>query len=231
MLWSHLQGTEGKGAQTFRSRIRKWGHGSNVNVHVRQQPWNVLEEPVPTEGGSSYSTAIKPSPLSSRLRQMAFTSTSMACMTEGESDGDNDTPKHHAVKYDPQDRPRTAAVAISSNRPASFASAADMSMMESSGSKSEATEVDAQPHAHAKNTPTCVAGGNSSSSSLKAAVYLYPATRFGKFTGSFAAPAGRHPGRSAVFVTQEPYQTYNRVVPPPVHNVSSRQIPTSSLFR
>ncbi|XP_038105063.1 uncharacterized protein LOC6036964 [Culex quinquefasciatus] len=165
MLWSHLQGTEGKGAQTCRSRIRKWGHGSNVNVHVRQQPWNVLEEPVPTEGGSSYSTAIKPSPLSSRLRQMAFTSTSMACVTEGESDGDNDTPKHHAVKYDPQDRPLTAAVAISRNRPASFASAADMSMMESSGSKSEATEVDAPPHAHAKNTPTCVAGGNSSSSS------------------------------------------------------------------
>ncbi|EDS45127.1 nuclear body associated kinase [Culex quinquefasciatus] len=157
--------TEGKGAQTCRSRIRKWGHGSNVNVHVRQQPWNVLEEPVPTEGGSSYSTAIKPSPLSSRLRQMAFTSTSMACVTEGESDGDNDTPKHHAVKYDPQDRPLTAAVAISRNRPASFASAADMSMMESSGSKSEATEVDAPPHAHAKNTPTCVAGGNSSSSS------------------------------------------------------------------
>ncbi|KAL1376377.1 hypothetical protein pipiens_016926, partial [Culex pipiens pipiens] len=121
---------------------------------------------------------------------MAFTSTSMACVTEGESDGDNDTPKHHAVKYDPQDRPRTTAVATSRNRPASFASAAVMSMMESSGSKSEATEVAAPPHAHAKNTPTCVAGGNSSSSSWEAAVYRQhlPSYTFWEIHREFCCP-------------------------------------------
>ncbi|KAL9694671.1 hypothetical protein quinque_013956 [Culex quinquefasciatus] len=114
--------------------------------------------------------------------------------------------------------------------PASFASAADMSMMKSGGSKSEATEVAAPPHAHAKNKPTCVVGGNSSSSSWEAAVYRQHllSYTFWKIHREFCCPRRTPP--KAVFVTQAPYQTYNRVVPPPVHNVSSKQIPTSSLL-
>ncbi|EDS36589.1 nuclear body associated kinase [Culex quinquefasciatus] len=45
------------------------------------------------------------------------------------------------------------------------------------------------------------------------------------------ATQGDISGRSAVFVTHVPYQTYNPMVPPPIHNVSSRQVPTSSSRR
>lgn len=90
----------------------------------------------------------------------------------------------------------------------------------------------APPHAHAKNTPT---GG--SGSSWGAPVYR-------QHQQSSNTPLGSSPGamlqqqdiyaqgdiyrRSAVFVSQAPYQTYNRVVPPPAHNASSRQV--SMLF-
>lgn len=91
-----------------------------------------------------------------------------------------------------------------------------------------ATVVAAPPHAHAKNTPT---GG---SSSWGAPVYR-------QHQPSSNTPLGSSPGallpqqdiyaaqgdiyrRSAVFVSQAPYQTYNRVVPPPAHNASSRQV-------
>lgn len=92
----------------------------------------------------------------------------------------------------------------------------------------------APPHAHAKNTPT---GG--SGSSWGAPVYR-------QHQQSSNTPLGSSPGamlqqqdiyaqgdiyrRSAVFVSQAPYQTYNRVVPPPAHNASSRQVlPTHPL--
>lgn len=94
--------------------------------------------------------------------------------------------------------------------------------------------VTVPPHAHAKNTPT---GG--SGSSWGAPVYR-------QHQQSSNTPLGSSPGailqqqdiyaqgdiyrRSAVFVSQAPYQTYNRVVPPPAHNASSRQVlPTHPL--
>ncbi|XP_053689436.1 homeodomain-interacting protein kinase 2 [Sabethes cyaneus] len=93
--------------------------------------------------------------------------------------------------------------------------------------------VAAPPHAHAKNTPT------GSGSSWGAPVYR-------QHQQSSNTPLGSSPGailqqqdiyaqgdiyrRSAVFVSQAPYQTYNRVVPPPAHNASSRQVlPTHPL--
>lgn len=90
------------------------------------------------------------------------------------------------------------------------------------------TLVTVPPHAHAKNTPT---GG--SGSSWGAPVYR-------QHQQNSNTPLGSSPGailqqqdiyaqgdlyrRSAVFVSQAPYQTYNRVVPPPAHNASSRQV-------
>ncbi|EDS45637.1 nuclear body associated kinase [Culex quinquefasciatus] len=122
----------------------------------------------------------------------------------------------------------------SSSSSAAAAAAANQSMMGSGGSMSGATVVAAPPHAHAKNTPTGVAGGSSSSSSWGAPVYR-------QHQPSSNTPLGSSPGallpqqdiyaaqgdiyrRSAVFVSQAPYQTYNRVVPPPAHNASSRQV-------
>ncbi|XP_055602804.1 homeodomain-interacting protein kinase 3 isoform X2 [Uranotaenia lowii] len=92
----------------------------------------------------------------------------------------------------------------------------------------------APPHAHANNTPT---GGSSS--------WGAPAV-YRQHQQSSNTPLGSSPGailqqqdiyaqgdiyrRSAVFVSQAPYQTYNRVVPPPAHNASSRQVlPTHPL--
>lgn len=116
----------------------------------------------------------------------------------------------------------------SSSSSAAAAAAANQSMMVGGG-VGGATVVAAPPHAHAKNTPT-----GSSSSSWGAPVYR-------QHQPSSNTPLGSSPGallpqqdiyaaqgdiyrRSAVFVSQAPYQTYNRVVPPPAHNASSRQV-------
>lgn len=74
--------------------------------------------------------------------------------------------------------------------PASFASAANMSIMESGGSTSEATEVASPLHAHAKNKPTCIAGGNSSFSSWEAPVYQQhlPSYTFWEVHREFCCP-------------------------------------------
>ncbi|XP_055619608.1 uncharacterized protein LOC129764506 isoform X2 [Toxorhynchites rutilus septentrionalis] len=108
------------------------------------------------------------------------------------------------------------------------------SMMGSSMGGGGSSVVAAPPHAHAKNTPT---GG--SGAAWGAPVYR-------QHQQSSNTPLGSSPGailqqqdiyaqgdiyrRSAVFVSQAPYQTYNRVVPPPAHNASSRQVlPTHPL--
>lgn len=119
----------------------------------------------------------------------------------------------------------------SSAAAAAAAAAANQSMMGSGSNMAGAATVvaGAPPHAHAKNTPT-----GSGSSSWGAPIYR-------QHQPSSNTPLGSSPGallpqqdiyaaqgdiyrRSAVFVSQAPYQTYNRVVPPPAHNASSRQV-------
>lgn len=78
------------------------------------------------------------------------------------------------------------------------------------------------PLAHAKNTPT----------SWGAQIYRQHTS---SNTPLGSSPAGLLPQdiyaqaelyrqRPTVFVSQAPYQTYNRVVPPPAHNGSGRQV-------
>lgn len=129
--------------------------------------------------------------------------------------------KRESSVYMPSSSSSSAAAA------AAAAAAANQSMNQSN--MGGATVVAAPPHAHAKNTPT-----GSGSSSWGAPVYR-------QHQPSSNTPLGSSPGallpqqdiyaaqgdiyrRSAVFVSQAPYQTYNRVVPPPAHNASSRQV-------
>lgn len=130
--------------------------------------------------------------------------------------------KRESSVYMPSSSSSSAAAA------AAAAAAANQSMNQSN--MGVATVVAAPPHAHAKNTPT----GSGGSSSWGAPVYR-------QHQPSSNTPLGSSPGallpqqdiyaaqgdiyrRSAVFVSQAPYQTYNRVVPPPAHNASSRQV-------
>lgn len=129
--------------------------------------------------------------------------------------------------------PSSSSSSSSAAAAAAAAAAANQSMNQSSnmGNNGGGTVVAAPPHAHAKNTPT---GGSGGSSSWGAPVYR-------QHQPSSNTPLGSSPGallpqqdiyaaqgdiyrRSAVFVSQAPYQTYNRVVPPPAHNASSRQV-------
>lgn len=130
--------------------------------------------------------------------------------------------KRESSVYMPSSSSSSAAAA------AAAAAAANQSMNQSN--MGVPTVVAAPPHAHAKNTPT----GSGGSSSWGAPVYR-------QHQPSSNTPLGSSPGallpqqdiyaaqgdiyrRSAVFVSQAPYQTYNRVVPPPAHNASSRQV-------
>ena len=90
------------------------------------------------------------------------------------------------------------------------------------------------PLAHSKSSATAIAVTAAAVASWGAPVYRQPPlqssnTPLGTSPGGLLQPADIYAQqemyrRPTVFMSQAPYQSYNRVVPPPAHNASNRQV-------
>lgn len=90
------------------------------------------------------------------------------------------------------------------------------------------------PLAHSKSSAAAIAVTAAAVASWGAPVYRQPPlqssnTPLGSSPGGLLQPADIYAQqemyrRPTVFMAQGPYQSYNRVVPPPAHNASNRQV-------